>query len=313
MNLSTFRWINRRYLKVTAVLGMLLPLTVFAEHDHSRNSVIYGKPVTGINEFCGSPVFSLPLPSGLPPTLRATNLGQYNPGGVLPFPLSASNCSDDIIVTTTTDLDFLAAAGIPDVNPGLKNIPLRQNFVITGQDGSRSMVPSIRQVPGNALPPTTSNPNYQITLGKWLSAKGRIHIECKSNGKATLEASFKNLIPNGVYSMWGVWTTPPPGPPIVPVPLGGIPNALVPDRHGEASFYRELASCPLDVTQDGSTMMFITLAYHSDSDLNGANPELGAVPTTFTPSVGSPFTTTIVPGVATHDAMEFPINVEAFR
>ena len=61
------------------------------------------------------------------------------------------------------------------------------------------------------------------------------------------------------------------------------------------------------------TMMFITLAYHSDSDLNGANPELGAVPTTFTPSVGSPFTTTIVPGVATHDAMEFPINVEAFR
>jgi hypothetical protein len=303
-------WLNRRHMQIAAVLGMLLPLTVHAEHDRDRSSVIQGKAVTGINEFCGSPVFNLPLPSPLPPTLKATNLGEYNPGGALPFPLSSTNCSKDIVVTTTTDLDFLGAAGIPDVNPALKNIPLRQNYVITGQDGSRSRLPSLDQVPGNALPPTTSNPNSPITLGKWLNAKGRVHIECKSNGKATIEASFRNLIANGVYSMWGVWTTPPPGPPIVPVPLGGLPNALVPDRHGEASFFRELASCPFDATKDGSLLMFITLAYHSDSDLNGTNPELGAAPTIFHPPVGDSFTTTLVPGVATHDAMEFPVNVD---
>ena len=313
MKSTTSGRLQRSPLGIAVVLGMLLPLAVHADHNRARNSVIQGKPVTGINEFCGSPVFSLPLPSPLPPTLRATNLGQYNPGGALPFPLSSTNCSDDITVTTTTDLDFLAAAGIPDVNPGLKNIPLRQNFVITGQDGSRSMVPSLRQVPGNALPPTASNPDNPITLGKWLNTKGRVHIVCKANGKATIDATFRNLIPNGVYSMWGVWTTPPPGPPIVPVPLGGIPNALVPDQHGEASFFRELASCPLDVTQDGSVMMFISLAYHSDSDLNGAEPELGAVPTVFHPPVGNSFTSTLVPGVATHDAIEFPVNVDAIQ
>ncbi len=313
MNLKTLGRQKRSQLKMAMVLGMLVPMAVYADHDRARHSVIDGKPVTGINEFCGSPVFSLPLPAPLPPTLRATNLGEYNPGGALPFPLSSTNCRDDIIVTTTTDLDFLAAAGIPDVNPGLKNIPLRQNFVITGQDGSRSMLPSLSQVPGNALPPTISNPNSPITLGKWLNAKGRINIACKANGKATVEATFRNLIPNGVYSMWGVWTTTPPGPPIVPVPLGGLPNALIPDRHGDASFFRELASCPMDVTKDGSLLMFITLAYHSDSDLNGANPELGAVPTTFNPLVGNSFTSTLVPGVATHDAMEFPVNVEAIQ
>lgn len=275
-----------------------------------HNIVIQGIPVTGINELCGAPVFNLPLPSPLPPTLRATNVGQYNPDGPLPVPLSPTNCSSDIVLATTTDPGFLAATGTPDANPGVKNIPLRQNFVITGNDGSRSQVPSLDEVPGNALPPTRSNPDNAITLGQWLKVKGTLTIKCRANGKRTVEGRFTRLIPHGIYTMWGVWTTTPPGPPIVAVPLGGIPNALVPDRRGNALFFRELASCPMGETEDGSVMLFITLAYHSDSELNGALPEIGGVTTTIQPSSGDAFTTTFVPGVATHDAMEFPVNVD---
>lgn len=194
----------------------------------------------------------------IPPTIRATNLGEYNPGGELPIPLTPSNCVQDTVVATTTDTDFLAATGSPDANPAMKNIPLRKNFIITGQDGSRSQLPSISQVPGNPLPPVSGEPNDTIILGKWLKARGKMLIHCRANGKATIKASFHNLIPNGVYIMWGVWTTNPPGPPIVPVPFGGVPNVLIPDQQGNVTYYRKLAACPKDVTQDGSRLMFVT-------------------------------------------------------
>jgi len=314
MKSANCKWLKRSQAFMTVAISIIfLPLSVHAEQKQDRSFLVRGIAVTGINEHCGSPVFNLPLPPALPPTIRATNLGEYNPGGALPIALSSTNCGGDIALATTTDTDFLAAAGIPDANPGVKNIPLRQNFVITEQDGSRSQLPSLGQVPGNALPPTKSEPNNTITLGNWLKARGKLLIKCNSKGKATIEANFHNLIPNGVYSMWGVWTTTPPGAPIIPLPLGGVPNALIPDHHGNASFFRQLASCPMDVTEDGSLMMFITLAYHSDSNLYGALPELGAAPTTIHPAVGDAFTTTFVPGVATHDAIEFPINAEVLQ
>ncbi|MGH8549254.1 MAG: hypothetical protein ACRERU_11780 [Methylococcales bacterium] len=311
MKSTNFGWRKRSQLWIVGVLGMLAPLVVSAEHGPARNVVIHGDPVTGINRLCGLPVFSLPVPAGVPDTAGATNLGEYNPGGALPIDLSPTNCSDDIVLATDTDPGFLAAIGLADVDPRVKNIPLRQNFVITGLDGSRSMVPSLDQVPGNALPPTRSNPNDPITLGQWLSTRGVMRIRCGAGGQNIVQAVFSNLIPNGVYTMWGVWNTTPPGAPsarIVPVPLGGIPNALVPDRRGNASFFRELASCPIDVTDDGSILMFITLAYHSDSDLNGAVPEIGTAPATIHAPDGTVFSTTFGPGAVTHDAIEFLIN-----
>lgn len=314
MKSTTIKGLKRSQACIMVALGMMmLPLAIHAEVKQERNFQVRGIAVTGINELCGSTVFNLPVPAPVPPTIRATNLGEYNPGGDLPIPLTTSNCVKDTVVATTTDPDFLAATGSPDADPGMKNIPLRQNFVITGQDGSRSQLPSLSQAPGNALPPVIGEPNDTITLGKWLKARGKLLINCKANGKATVEASFHNLIPNGVYTMWGVWTTNPPGPPIVPVPFGGVPNVLIPDQHGDATYYRKLAACPKDITEDGSRLMFVTLAYHSDSDINSVNPELGAAPTKITTASGDSFTTLFVPGVATHDAMEFPINVERIK
>jgi hypothetical protein len=293
-----------------ALITLLLPLSVSAGSTTDRHAVVYGKAVTGINELCGQPVSNLPVPQPLPATFRATSVGEYNPGHALPIPLTASNCIKSTILATTTDPNFLDPLGIPDVNPGLKNIPLNQNYVITGQDGSRTIVPSYNQAPGGGLGITRSNDDTPITLGQWLNAKGVLKIVCKGDGSATVDGRFTNLIPNAVYSMWGVWTAAAPNPPIAAIPLGGIPNGLVPDRHGNATFYRELSFCPKDTAPDGSVLMFITLAFHSDGSLNGANPEFGALPTKFTPLVGPSFTSTFVPGAVTQDAMQFPVNVE---
>ncbi len=292
---------------------LLLPTVTFATHDGSRQFFDRGVAVTGINDLCGSPVFNLPVPEGLPPTIRATMLGEYNPEGELPIPLSPTNCNDDIVVTTYTDLNFLTRTGQPDIDSRLKNIPLREVPVISKPDGSRSVVPTLDSVLGNALPSTKSNPNDTITLGNWLNAGGRMYLRCKTDGTAKVKLRFKNLIPNGVYSVWGIWNTTPPGASkarLFPVPLGGIPNVVIPDSRGRATFSRELASCPKDVTENGSIMLFIDLAYHSDSNLSGAFPQIGAAPTKFKMVDGTEFSSPLVPGAVTHDHVLFLISGE---
>ncbi len=306
-------WTKLTRFSMAVAIGIVLPIAAMADHSETRRYSIRGDAVTGINDLCGLPVFHLPVPAGLPPTIRATNLGEYNPEGLLPIPLSPDNCHDDIVVSTTTDTAFLAAAGIPDVDPRIKNIPLREVPVVTGLDGSRSAVPSLTDVPGNALPPTKSNPNDQITLGEWLGARGRMHLRCRANGTARVRIEFRNLIPNGIYTMWGVWNTTPPGAAnaqIVPVPLGGIPNAVVPNQRGRASFVRDLASCPKDIAEDGSQMMFATLAYHSDANMSGAVPEVGAAPSKFIAADGTEFSSTFAPGAVTHDHVVFLMSGE---
>jgi hypothetical protein len=305
--------INVFLIMLVCIMVVLMTNTAYANHNASRQYFIRGVAATGINDLCGSPLFSLNVSENLLPTFHATVLGEYDPDGEVPIPLSPTNCNDDIIVATSTDLDFLARVGLPDVDIRLKNIPLRDVPVISSPDGSRSVIPTLGSVPGNALPPTKSNPNDTITLGDWLDARGWMYIRCKADGSAMVKLRFKNLIPNGVYSLWGLWNTTPPGAlqaRIIPVPLGGIPNVMIPDRRGVASFSRELASCPKDVTADGSIMLFVDLAYHSDSNLAGAFPQIGGTPTKFKTAEGTEFSSRLVPGAVAHDHVLFLISGE---
>jgi hypothetical protein len=298
---------------VYLVASLLVPTASFANHNGSRLFYDRGIAVTGINDLCGSPVFSLPAPEGIPPTIHVALLGEYNPEGDFPIPLTPTNCNDDIVVSTYTDPVFLAQTGRPDIDTRLKNIPLREVPVISNPDGSRSVLPSLDSVPGNALPPTKSNANGTITLGNWLNADGVMYLRCKADGTAKVRLRFRNLIPNGVYSVWGIWNATPPGAPrarLVPVPLGGIPNVVIPDHRGRATFFRELASCPKDATEDGSMMLFIDLAYHSDSNLSGAFPQIGPVPTKFKMADGTEFSSVLAPGAVTHDHVLFLISGE---
>ena len=289
----------------------LLPITAAASnyrHFHAN-----GRAATGINDLCGAPIFNLDVPVGFSPNFHARVVAEYDPNGALPIPLSPNNCDNDIVLATYTDPGFLAAVGLPDIDDRLKNIPLKQVPVISAANGTRSQIPTLGSVPGNAFPPTKSDPNNTITLGDWLRARGHMALTCRADGTARIKLRYRNLIPNGVYSVWALWNTIPPGAPggrIVPLPLGGIPNVIVPDIHGRATFVRELASCPKDMTPDGSIIMFIDLAFHSDNNLSGAFPQITPTPTLFKAADGEIFSSPLVPGAVTHDHVLILISGE---
>lgn len=57
-------------------------------------------------------------------------------------------------------------------------------------------------------------------------------------------------------------------------------------------------------------MLFIDMAYHSDSNLSGAFPQIGAAPTKFKMVDGTEFSSALVPGAVTHDHVLFLISGE---
>lgn len=304
---------SRSLFTVLLVLSTIfaVPLLAGPQGRQTRTLHVKGVAVTGPNDLCGEPIWFMPAP--IPPTLHGTSVGQFNPspGAVNALPLSPANCGGDILLATHTDPVFLAAIGFPDSDPRIRNIPLRQVPVIVTPDGLRLSIPPIGALPPNAFPPTKSNPNDPITLGAWLRARGELTILCRPDGSASVESQFDHLIPHGIYSMWAVWkTTPPgaPGPGLIPLPLGGVPNVFSADKQGRGSFERELAACPLDPTPDGSQFLFVSLAYHSDGSLYGAVPELPAGSVGFlTP--GGVFMSNLPAGLVNHDQVEFAVTV----
>ncbi len=278
----------------------------------SRTAHIRGIAVTGPNDLCGEPIWFMPAP--IPTTLHGTSVGEFDPspGAVNALPLSPANCGGDVLLATHTDPAFLAAIGFPDSDPRIRNIPLRQVPVTVTPNALRTTIPPLGALPPNPFPPTKSNPNDAITLGMWLSAGGEMTINCRASGSASLEAQFERLVPNGIYSMWAVWkTTPPgaPGPGLIPLPLGGVPNVFVANKQGRGNFERELSLCPMDLTPDGSQFLFVSLAYHSDGQLYGAVPELPAGSVGFFATDGGIFTSNLPAGLVNHDQVEFAITV----
>ncbi len=138
-------------------------------------------------------------------------------------------------------------------------------------------------------------------------------IWCRADGTAKVRLNFRNLIPNGVYTVWALWNTTPSGASdsaVVPLPFGGFPNILVPNKAGRASFVRELASCPKDITLDGSQIMSVETVYHSDGNASGIFPELGNAPIVVTTPDGTEFSSKLVPGAVAHDQLNFLISGE---
>jgi hypothetical protein len=295
------------------ILLAILPVSALA--NHNRYFFEFGKAATGVNDLCGVPLFTLDSPPGVNPNFHIRAVGEYDPVGSAPIDLTPANCDNSIVLATYTDPVFIANSGLPDIDARLKNIPLRENYVISSPDTTRSQLPSVDSVPGNAFPVTKSGPSTPITLGDWLNARGQMFLTCRSDGTAKIRLRYRNLVPNGLYSAWGIWSTTPPGAPaarVLPLPLGGLPNAVTADSYGRASFTRELASCPKDITADGSLMLFIDLAYHSDASLTGAFPQITAAPTTFREANGTVFSSPLVNGAVSHDHVLILISGEDF-
>lgn len=300
----------------STLLACLLSASSHASDADSEGGVrvfhISGIATTGANDLCGEPVWVLPAP--FPPRGHFSFVGEYNPasGAIDATPLSSSNCKADTILATTTSANFQAFLGFPDADNRLKNIRLRDVAVVTGLDGVRGTLPAFGQLPPNPVPPTRSTPNGTITLGDWLKAQSSMTVRCFLDGTATVKAQFKNLIPNGVYGMYGIWQTTPAGssqPTIAPVAFGGFPSVVPVDSKGSGVFERKLAICPMDTTPDGSVLMFVDLAFHGDGSTHGGYPITPLGKSIFRNADGSTFESTRPPGTATFVQIGFPITV----
>jgi hypothetical protein len=95
--------LTRPYL-LAIVASVALPLVVLADDAGTRTFHIKGIAVTGPNEVCGQPQWLFLAP--LPPTLHGAAIAEHDPtpGAVEALPLTPTNCDDDILLATTTDI-----------------------------------------------------------------------------------------------------------------------------------------------------------------------------------------------------------------
>lgn len=318
-NGQTVAWMLARGVGLAAALSLALA-TAGVSAQKGRTFKIQGIPATGLNDVCGEPIAALPPP--LPPDTHFTFVGQFNPAADAKdaIPLSPGNCSNGILLATTTDPDFQRIFNLPEANPALKNLPLRDVLAMTTIDGLRLPLPAMGDVPADApqfilvytRQAVRSEPNFPITLGDWLQARGRMEIQCFPDGNAHVEAVFRKLLPNRLYSLNAIWLTPLPGttdPTLVPLAFGGVPNAFMTNEEGSARFERDVNLCPMDPTPNGSRILFVDLGFHASSELHGVVPFRPLEAGKFQFFDGTTFASVMPPGIVTHVQMTFPITV----
>jgi hypothetical protein len=247
----------------------------------------------------------LAVPPPLPPGGIGDGFAEFNPNGTEPLPLTPDKCDQEDIVLATVDAKgFRALFGTPPPDPRLQNIPLRRVPVIVTFDGIRAEIPPMGNPPGGPFPPTKSEPNYQLTLGKWLSARGSVDMQCFPDGTAHVEARFHNLIENGIYSINSLGLTPQ-GP--FAVPACGAPSHFVASSEGRGRFVRDCNFCPMDPTPDGSVTLFWTVFFHSDDDAGGSTVFRALETARFLDRDGSLFESLLTPGDIGHTVFNIPI------
>jgi len=268
------------------LLSLLFSAISFA--DVKRATWIVADSATGANRFLGAPIRDLGEPFGL---AGFNNVFAFTSNGTTPTPLSEFT-DPTTVLATGVDEAFLALLGltIDDVDPDLLNVPYRQVPVNVSPDGNvRQALPATSSVPG--IIQAQANPTDNITLADWLRARGQAEVKCYSNG-AHVTMIFRRLIPNRLYTIWGVFAGPAG---LTASPFGGAPNVFVTDNKGRAKYRRQLSFCPFD--ESDSPLLFVDVVYHSDLQNYGAVPEL--------PLQG------LHTGIVTHTQLEFSFRGES--
>jgi hypothetical protein len=113
-----------------------------------------------------------------------------------------------------------------------------------------------------------------ITLEQWLGASGKGTYECDGD-RATVQASFENLVPNGVYTVWHFIDADPPTDLWQGLlwPLGardGSQAKFEADADGKANFEATVEPC----LQPSGTQSIsgLAIAWHSDGETYGFSP-----------------------------------------
>ncbi|MCH7701349.1 MAG: hypothetical protein IID37_06645 [Planctomycetes bacterium] len=305
---------NRHTAKRLSVgLGGLVALWVGTAGAQERTLHSVGVAMTGPNDRCGEEIWAM---NGIVqgPDSHGTFLAieDNSAGATSPIPLTPTDCAaadTNQLLATTYDTAYGAARGWVAPSDELLNISLRHIPVPAG-NGVRAPIPLPGSLPPNPLPPTITEPTDPITTASWLAAGGDLTITCDDIAGAstgTVSATFHNLVPNGVYTLWGSWAEA--NGVILVVPFGGLPNTVVANETGDASIERVLEFCALDLAPDGSQLQYVSLAYHGDSVTYATVPSEPIATRVFVGIGSVPFISTIPSGVVTFDQVGFPVNV----
>jgi len=128
------------------------------------------------------------------------------------------------------------------------------------------------KVGDNPVGPYKKGADLGFTLGEWLAGEGA-GTYTVTDGKATLDLTFTDLVPNGVYTLWCSRVTLSPIPNIVDLPCGeidGSTNAFTADADGNATVANLAVQTFNDSTE--TTVNVIAVAYHSDGNTYGPKP-----------------------------------------
>lgn len=236
---------------------------VLADDHVVSKQVLEGHVVTGFNRFLSAPIWDLGPGAG---GVGFSFLFAYDEGSAKPAPLTAASPMDTMLATGF-DAELFG-----DIAPAeLLNIPLH-DVARVADDGSRVRVKKATETLPYEL--ARSVPNDSITLGDWMKASGNMTFTCYEDGSANVHIEATNLIPNGVYTLWGIFWRDFSGDGnidgMAPSPFGGVPNVLVADINGSGTISRTLNYCP----QDELTLVTTALAYHSDGNVYGGAPEI---------------------------------------
>jgi hypothetical protein len=125
-----------------------------------------------------------------------------------------------------------------------------------------------------AVGPYPKGKALDMTLGEWLAGTGDTTVRCE-NGQGTVQASFTNLVPDGVYTVWHFYTPMPPTVPFLAIelPLGardGSQNTFTADANGNALYTATFEPCLTLSTEQ--LLSALAIAYHSDGKTYGMDP-----------------------------------------
>jgi hypothetical protein len=129
--------------------------------------------------------------------------------------------------------------------------------------------------------PISTRRQGPITLDEWLDARGQVRVELASFDEeqeafthANFEFTFRNLLPDALYSVWGVRARNRPSQQQALRPLAplGVPNVFRTDSSGAAAVAfnvrNPFPSSDEDVT--GQRLVGLRIVFHSDMQSWGA-------------------------------------------
>lgn len=113
-----------------------------------------------------------------------------------------------------------------------------------------------------------------VTLREWLAAEGTASYWC-DDGTATVTASFDNLVPDGLYTVWYVIRPDPPTNPFTGLlsPIGerdGAQSIFTADGGGHVDYQAVFEPC---LEMSGTrTLTVVGVSWHSDGQTYGFRP-----------------------------------------